>query len=281
MKKISSLMALILLLSVFFVACEQQDTESTVNQDVPDEVLSALKASGFNITDQPPIEFKNGYLVEGDIYLPLHDIMSPSKKGDGITVSQKQYSTNNLVATNGSRNITVFAREGGRAGFDAVTSEAIDLAIDRYNAENLEITFERVNSVRNADIEITRLNFFFELFGILGSAGFPTDAGDPFDDISLSGVLSANFGISTEGIATIVAHELGHCIGFRHTDFFDRSISCGGDPVNEGEGDVGANLIPDTPEGATLEAASWMLSCTDLGDRPFNEDDITALNFLY
>ncbi len=281
MKRFNSLVALTLLLSVFFVSCEQQENEATVNQEVSNEVLTALKASGFNVTDQPPIQFKDGYLVEGDIYLPLENIMSPSKKSDGITISEKQYSTNNLVVTNGNRNITVFAREGGRGGFDANTSVAIDMAIDRYNAQNLEITFERTSNVRNADIVISRLNFLFELFGVLGSAGFPTDAGDPFDDISLSGVLSANFGISTEGIATIVAHELGHCIGFRHTDFFDRSISCGGDPVNEGEGDIGANLIPGTPEGATLEDASWMLSCTDGSDRPFNEDDVTALDFLY
>ena len=74
---------------------------------------------------------------------------------------------------------------------------------------------------------------------------------------------------------------MGHCIGFRHTDYFDRSISCGGAPSNEGSAGVGANHIPGTPTGATLADLSWMLACTDGGNRPFNNDDQTALDYLY
>lgn len=97
----------------------------------------------------------------------------------------------------------------------------------------------------------------------------------------MSGVLESSYGLSTNGIASIIAHEMGHCIGFRHTDYFDRSISCGGGTSNEGDGGVGANHIPGTPTGASLNAQSWMLSCTDGSDRPFNNDDQTALDYLY
>ncbi len=48
------------------------------------------------------------------------------------------------------------------------------------------------------------------------------------------------------GLATTIAHEMGHCIGMRHTDYMDRSYSCGGVPDNEGDGGVGANHIPGT-----------------------------------
>ncbi len=97
----------------------------------------------------------------------------------------------------------------------------------------------------------------------------------------MSGVLESSYGLSTGGIATIIGHEMGHCIGFRHTDYFDRSISCGGSADNEGASTVGAVHIPGTPTGATLSAKSWMLACTDGSDRPFNNDDKTALDFLY
>ena len=71
------------------------------------------------------------------------------------------------------------------------------------------------------------------------------------------------------GLATTIAHEMGHCIGFRHTDYMDRSYSCGGAPDNEGDGGVGANHIPGTPTGPS--ANSWMLACgSPEGDRPFH-----------
>lgn len=128
---------------------------------------------------------------------------------------------------------------------------------------------------------MTRLSKSDERRGILGSAGFPTASGDPYNQIKMSGVLESKYGLSTAGIATIIAHEMGHCVGFRHTDFFDRSISCGGGTSNERASTVGAIHIPNTPTGATLAALSWMLACTNGGDRPFNNDDRTALNTLY
>ena len=98
----------------------------------------------------------------------------------------------------------------------------------------------------------------------------------------MSGILESSYGLSTDGIATIIAHEMGHCIGFRHTDYFDRSISCGGGTSNEGDGGVGANHIPGTPTGADLQGnGSWMLACTDGSNRDFTNADVTALNYLY
>ena len=79
-----------------------------------------------------------------------------------------------------------------------------------------------------------------------------------------------------------MAHEIGHCIGFRHTDWFNRSISCGGFPANEGEGSIGAVHIPGTPTGADL--SSFMLSCIPFSqgvDRPFTTADKVALDYLY
>ena len=79
-----------------------------------------------------------------------------------------------------------------------------------------------------------------------------------------------------------MAHEMGHCIGLRHSDYYNRAISCGGAPSNEGDGGVGAILIPGTPGTATNAENSYMLACVSLNqNRPFNSDDQIALDYLY
>lgn len=263
-------------------------------------VLSRLVDLGFDVDQQAPIPFHGGYLVEGDIFLTAYDL---EHMGSGLRIPvEEQYSTDNLVVTGGSRVITVYMEVetsggggGGNGGppsgkgpnkttaaaaFPSTYDLALNEAIARYNAENLELSFQRV-SVTNADIVFSRLGKRDERRGVLGSAGFPTASGDPYGQILMSGVLESSYGLSVDGIATIMAHEMGHCVGFRHTDYFDRSISCGGTTSNEGDGGIGANQIPGTPAGASLAAQSWMLSCTDGSDRPFNSDDQTALDYLY
>lgn len=291
MKRLTYYSAL-MLISMGFFACESNQVieEETISQ----EVLTRLTDLGFDVENQAPIPFEDGYLVEGDIYLTDYDL-AHMNSGNRLPV-EEQYSTDNLVSTNGSRTITVYAPEegsggggngkgkkggGGSGGYSPAMIAGLDLAIDRYNARNLEISFQRVTNSSNADIVMTRLSKRDERRGVLGSAGFPTASGDPYGEIKMSGVLESSYGLSTSGIATIIAHEMGHCIGFRHTDYFDRSISCGGSPSNEGDGGVGANHIPGTPTGASASAASWMLACTDGSDRPFNNDDRTALDYLY
>lgn len=276
MRRFYNVIALALVASVTFVACSDQD--ATPQNEVPDNVLSQLSSLGFDINNIAPIQFEDGYLVEGDIYLTDQTMADMGQPNYLPTV--EQYSTNNLVSTNGNRVITVYAPTG-RKGYSAGMLAGLDLAIARYNAENLGISFQRTTNSRTADISMTRLSKRDERRGVLGSAGFPTSGGDPYGNIKMSGILESSYGLSTGGIATIIGHEMGHCIGFRHTDFFDRSISCGGSTSNEGTAGVGANHIPGTPTGANASQNSYMLACTDGSDRPFNNDDVTALNYLY
>ena len=56
--------------------------------------------------------------------------------------------------------------------------------------------------------------------------------------------------------------------------------SCGGGTANEGASTVGAIQVPGTPAGP--DPNSWMLACIGSGqNRPFNNNDKTALNYLY
>ena len=291
------------ILFISFQSCTQQAEESPYDL-VSEEALGLMVNAGFDIHNIAPRVFENGYLIEGDIYLTEKDLLENAGGRTLDLPTEEQYHTNNLVAANGGRVITVYisaadqaanttinkAKKGGgkpggggssSAQFPAEYGQALNDAISRYNSENLTISFSRVTSASGADIVFTRLRKGDERQGVLGSAGFPTSAGDPHSEIKMSGIIQSTYGWSTQAIATVMAHEMGHCVGFRHTDYFDRSISCGGGTANEGASTVGANHIPGTPTGASLNDASFMLACTGGGDRQFNQDDKVALDYLY
>jgi hypothetical protein len=285
MKRIFNTMAIAILGSALLYSCATDDV--TADNEISPEVLSMITNAGFDTDMIYPMKSGDGFLIEGDIYLTENDLRG---MGNGNRIpSVEQYRTTNLVNAGGGRVITMYAQEatsGGRGkkssgGYSAGMIAGLDMAIARYNAQNLSVSFVRVTSANGADITMSRLSKGEERQGILGSAGFPTASGDPYNEIRMSGILESTYGLSTAGIATIIAHEMGHCVGFRHTDYFDRSVSCGGGTSNEGDGGVGAILIPGTPAGATLADQSFMLACTDGSDRPFNGDDQTALNYLY
>lgn len=280
MRKIYSLLIALTVGAFMLYSCT---TEETINNEdhVPQEVLSQLADAGYDVSNAIKSYDDDGnvlgYIVENDLLITeeslnnLHDFNGKAET--------EQYATNNLV-TGLPRVITVYMPTG-RKGFSSGEQAGLDEAIRRYNAENLQLTFQRSSS-SNADIVFQRLSKRDERSGVLGSAGFPSSNGDPFGTIRMSGILESAYGLSVDGIATIMAHEMGHCIGFRHTDFFNRSISCGGSPYNEGDGGVGANHIPGTSTGADLQGnGSWMLSCADGSSRPFTNGDKTALDFLY
>lgn len=278
MKKALLFVFVFALCSGVFISCA--DSEQTNASPVSEETMARLVNLGFDVQNFVPIKFDNGYLVEGDIYVTDADLatMKPAGRVPGV----EQYRTTNLVSASTVRTITMFAQEGTcTTCYSPAMIAGLDLAIARYNAENLNVRFQRLTTATGANIVMTRLKKGEEAQGILGSAGFPTASGDPYNNIKMSGVLQSKYGMTTAGIATVIAHEMGHCIGMRHTDYYDRSISCGGSPSNEGDGGVGAILIPGTPGTATASAQSWMLACTSGGDRPFNADDKVALNFLY
>jgi hypothetical protein len=260
LKKTLSLAAI----AVTLFSCQKQESP-VANEPISQDVLTAISKAGFST--EGVIREEGGYVVEGDIFIN-DDLLRTQPQWGTLTVAQaEQYRTTNLVSVSGSRAITVSISSKLPASYVA----ALDEALARYNAENLTITFSRVAS--GANINIVSGNGSY-----LASAGFPTAAGDPYNQVKVNARAIGNQPQST--VATILAHELGHCIGFRHTDYMDRSYSCGGATTNEGASTVGAIFIPGTNPDA--DPNSWMLACIgSQQNRPFNANDVTALKYLY
>jgi hypothetical protein len=246
------------------VACKKDVKIIDQNTEISQDALTKIQALGFGTSSVQKHE--DGYLVEGDIILTTELLNSNPSSTLLRIANSEQYRTTNLV-TSLPRVITVSMSTQLPSSYVA----ALDEAISRYNAQSLRITFSRVTS--SAQINIIKGNGSY-----LASAGFPTSTGQPYNQIKVNSRAIGNQPQAT--VASILAHEMGHCIGFRHTDYMDRSFSCGGSPTNEGASTVGAILIPGTNSGP--DPNSWMLSCIGSGqNRPFNTDDKTALNYLY
>ena len=259
---------LCLVSALAFTSCSKESESITKADEVSKEVLSQIKQLGF--TSQGAMAVEGGYVVEGDIFLTKEDLANPSPVKLMRVGAEEQYRTTNLVAAGTGRNITISVSTALPLAYVTATDEMIR----RYNAENLTITMSRVTSGGNIVLAQAPKRAQY-----LASAGFPTSAGDPHNQVLINSGAIGTANPSTY-IATILAHEVGHCIGFRHTDYMDRSFSCGGAISNEGASTVGAILIPGTP--AAADPNSFMLACIGSGvDRPFNANDKIALTALY
>ena len=247
--------------SIIIIGLACGDSDPEVNQT---EIIENLITAGFPENDIQ--------ISDGDVYVgrDAHVTLEASREMISSDYSDEfleQYRTTNLV----SRSLDTICIDGRR--FSGTLSTALNWSINNYNRLGLTFTMRRIGRNRSGcDAVITA----FATSGTGGSAGFPS-GGRPYNRINI-GRNNAQFGTNT--VEHIITHELGHCVGFRHSDYFNRSISCGSGG-NEGSGGVGAIYIPGTPSGATV-GGSLMNSCFRSNESgEFTSSDITALRFLY
>ena len=227
------------------------------------EIIDNLVQAGFPADDI--------MVVDGVVYTGRDAAVTLEASREMLVADpgKEQYRTTNLV----SLALNTICVDGSRLTKEPFNT-AVNNALANYN--NLNLTFHMVRTSGNqagCDALIS-----IKLSGPTGgSSGFPS-GGLPFNSIQIGRSLSS---FATSTVTHVITHELGHCVGFRHSDFFNRAISCGGQPSNEGDGGIGAILIPGTPSGATV-GGSVMNSCFRTVEAGvFTSTDITALNALY
>jgi hypothetical protein len=254
-KHITTVVAAFLLLA----ACQKtQDAPLSPNTGIPASVIATIQSHGFNTTNLQ--KTAGGYLVEGDILYTEENLRTGPQ--NSMLPLAEQYRAFNLV-TGLPRTITIRLATNLNTTF---WNNALQSAVNRYNALNLRLTFQKVATGAAAQITITGIS------GTGAQAGLPSN-GNPYPAISIGTGLQS-CGANTA--ITVIAHEIGHCIGFKHTDWFSLA-SC----TPPGSGGTGGNVhIPGTP--TSVDPLSWMLGCINCGtNRPFSTYDIVALNYLY
>jgi hypothetical protein len=238
--------------------CAEQGDVADQNQ----EIIENLKQAGFPADDI--------MVVDGVVYTGRDAAVSLQASREMLQTdgsSEEQYRTTNQVGTN----VTNICING--AAFTGSFSTALNNAIANYNALPLRWRMTRTSgSTAGCSATIRAV----VSTGTGGSAGFPS-GGLPYNTINIgSGLTAYSVGV----IEHVITHELGHCVGFRHSDYYNRAISCGSGG-NEGTAGVGAILVPGTPSTAVV-GGSLMNSCfrsTETGN--FSSSDITALNAMY
>ena len=210
-------------------------------------------------------------VVDGMVYVgrDAHVTLEASREMIASPVEgQEQYRTTNLVSLS-HRKICV----NPTSAFNSYSrlSNGLNAAIANFNAQPIVFDFARGPTTGcTANISARTMS------GVGGSAGFPS-GGNPYGIINIgTGLQSYSAGVNEH----VITHELGHTIGFRHSDYYNRAISCGSGG-NEGTAGVGAIHIPGTPTTATV-GGSLMNSCfrsSETGN--FSSSDVTALNYLY
>ena len=274
--------AFILLFSMF--SCEEDRTIAPQENglEVNDLVRSQFTKLGFDSRDMRSEVFTNPVTGESEnVYILENDIIvSPKKLAEMLTElgdgpKTEQYRTTNLVSSPRTIQVLGYYGSGSNSSYlDNTMRTALQMAVENYNNLNLGLTFTLAFGTNSAnyDIVVSRSTGSGG-----GQAGFPS-GGNPYKWVTIQSGTS-NYGIDvTEHVLT---HEIGHCIGFRHTDYFNRSLSCG-IGGNEGDAGVGAIHIPGTPANTNIDMNSVMLSCFNSGvSGEFSNYDATALTHLY
>jgi hypothetical protein len=239
-------------------------TDATDPRTENEQIISNLIEAGFPADDIMVVD--NAVYVGRDAHVTLEaswEMLQPGKDG------AEQYHTTNLVSPTVTK---ICVTPTAQFNSYPRLSQGLDAAIDNYNSLGLSFTMVRGPATGcSADISARTAS------GTGGSAGFPK-GGKPYGTINIGTGLN-NYSVDVN--EHVITHELGHTIGFRHSDYYDRSISCGGGASNEGSAGVGAIHVPGTPTTATV-GGSIMNSCfrsTENGE--WSSSDRTALNYLY
>ncbi|MCE9672881.1 zinc-dependent metalloprotease [Myxococcus stipitatus] len=262
---------LALMFSGWMLGCGGDATVSTPSE----EIIENLLAAGFPASE---IQVAHGAVyVGGDAEVSLTASREMLQVGND---SQEHYRTINMVSADIGEIII-------RPASNIPTSVRLQLteAIANFNDLSLRFSFQLAPHPCEADPNCPPRPPYSTIDLVI-NPGLPTtgttsrlpsngNAGSRIEIGSSVGQLPAN------QIKHLLTHEIGHTLGLRHTDYFNRAVSCGGVATNEGVANVGAIHITGTPTGVPTDGSLMFACMASNTTGEFSGSDVTALQTLY
>lgn len=261
--------------ALLVTSCEQDTDQS---QDLTQSKLALAKEHaekiGYNPNDIEIKEFllPNGkkeqrIFIESDIALLENDFFALE------SMVAKQYRTTNLVSS-ANRVIDVIGYTGNdQFGLSAKARAGLTNAINNYKAvTGVTLRFNLTFGTNFSASDIVVYDNSGSTTDQGGVAGFPS-GGKANKFVQIYNLE----GFSTDVNEHVITHEIGHSIGFRHSDYFSRQ-SCG--QSGESAGPNGAIYLTGTARG--WDPTSLMNACFSASTNgEFNANDKRALDVMY
>jgi hypothetical protein len=186
-----------------------ENGDNLEQQTLDPAILNKIEALGFDTTSTPVYTVGDDYIVENDIALTKEVVF-----GD---ITEKQRKSRNILSCGNRMNIRVRNRLSG------VHSTALVTAVSNWNSNsNNLVSFTIVTN--NQDINV---RFATEADGLRSSTAATARTPNGRGRAGALVRVNRSFTIRNRPWSTILTHELGHAIGFAHTNSSSGSFITG------------------------------------------------------
>lgn len=251
--------------------CEKENNKLISESEISDSVKQKIASLGFD-----PAQVKDAgdcYLVEGDILLQKGKLDSYVPKKTLLKQAQTTY----LVNLEKVHNITVRIDASIPISGDDNWRTEIQQAINEWNniSSNIRLLYTTAST---ADINILsdngsladRVYYSGGYYWVLAAAEFPTNIGNPGYQIRINLDTDNNRVFSSSQKKYNIVHEIGHCLGLRHTNWSGLSETAGIGIT--GTPNSGSNPDPNSVMNGGTALNSW---------GGFSSYDLIAVRTLY